>query len=183
MQQAQQTVAVERRSPVGAPSAIIVNDTGLLNADQVPAFRAFLEASGLEVRDSGAGQFFHFRLADTKRWLPVERGRAGAPVTPNVLRPFIEQFTGRPPRVVSPIQIVAALPVADAALKTREKPCSLSCQPRPAFKEPAPLDAYLSDLRDDLALHAPLQQLPKESVLAFAIRRWEYADVMLATRS
>lgn len=162
MQQAQQSVAVERRSPVGAPSAIIVNDTGLLSIDQVFAFREFLQENGVQVRDSGAGQFFHFRMPETKRWLPVERGRASAPVTPEVLRPLITQFNAQP----------------NAAVVVSIQPESVM-QPRP----PAPMSRYLSDLRDDLALHAPLQQLPNESVLGFAYRRWEYADVMLATRS
>ncbi|WP_219097602.1 hypothetical protein [Pseudomonas sp. UMAB-40] len=180
--------------------AVMVNDIGLLNADQVPAFRAFLEKSGLQVRDSGAGQFFHFRLPDVRRWLPVERGRAGAPVTPDVLREYICQFNKKPlhaamgafrPPVAGAIATPANSEPAGSASPALEpirlvEPAVLSMAPlgaRLEFKQPAPLSRYLSDLRDDLALHCPLVQQHNESVRSFAIRRWEYADVMLSTRS
>ena len=48
---------------------------------------------------------------------------------------------------------------------------------------PAPLSRYLSDLRDDLALHAPIPWNPDLSDLENANRRWQYAEVMLATRT
>lgn len=41
---------------------------------------------------------------------------------------------------------------------------------------------YLTDLRDDMAMHAPLVQLENETLAAFCKRRWEYATVMIANR-
>lgn len=169
-----------------AATTIIVNDSGLLTADQIPAFRAFLVAEGFEVRDSGAGQFFHARFPGAQRWLPIERGRAGAPVTPQVLRQYVTSFQTQPPagatgkaRSDRPGELAAAraalsLPVAVPT------PAADVAEPAPT---PAPLSRYLSDLRDDLALHAPLFQMPDESLRSFAIRRWEYADVMISTRT
>lgn len=206
MQQAQQSIAVERRFPVAAPGAPIVNDTGLLNAEQIPAFRAFLVESGLETRDSGAGQFFHVRLPELSRWLPIERGRAGAPVTPDVLRPFIASFLKLPLATaigeVRAARHAAERNVARAAL-AQPVVVEVATDPMTQFQEqataparaamaalepvdrkaPAPLSRYLSDLRDDLALHAPVRWDPELSAEANAIRRWEYADVMLATRT
>jgi len=41
---------------------------------------------------------------------------------------------------------------------------------------------YLNDLRDDFAMHAPLQMGERESMAAFAARRWAYADSMIEQR-
>jgi hypothetical protein len=213
--QSQQSVAVERRSPVAAPGASIVNDIGLLNAGQIPAFRVYLEESGLLVRDSaGSGQFFHVRLPELPRWLAIERGCGGAPVTPDVLRPFVASFLKKPldsaigevraarqsaERAVAraalalPASVVgAAEPALESvhATVTRKLQAAASeswRQPGHApVAAPAPLSRYLSDLRDDLALHAPIS-LPvnpsADDMLHNAIRRWAYADMMLATRT
>lgn len=239
--QSQQSVAVERRSPGAAPGASIVNDIGLLNAEQIPAFRVYLEESGLLVRDSGAGQFFHVRLPELPRWLPIERGRAGAPVTPDVLRPFVASFLKRPlDSVMGEVRAArqaAERAVARAALaqpltqllEQAEAPAhaamnavaelaplainapvthefqSLGEQraaqraltaPAPAAQtlKPAPTDdaQYLSDLRDDFALHAPFTWNDINGTVAgaeddgleyFVQLRWRYADLMLAART
>ncbi len=51
---------------------------------------------------------------------------------------------------------------------------------------PAPesqkLPVHLEDLRDDFAIHCPLTQRTGESLQDFAVRRWEYAKVMMETR-
>ena len=76
-----------------AATPTITNDSGLLKADQMPAFRAYLASvPGVVVRDGGAGQFFHVRLPDLPRWLPIERGAAGVPVTPQQLRGLVDVF-------------------------------------------------------------------------------------------
>lgn len=41
---------------------------------------------------------------------------------------------------------------------------------------------HLEDLRDDFAIHCPLTQAAEESLTAFAIRRWQYADLMMKSR-
>lgn len=201
----------------------IVNDIALFSAEQIQAFREYLEESGLQVRDSGSGQFFHVRLPELSRWLPIERGRGGVPVTPEVLRPFVTSFLKFPlgsvrsdfraarlaaerrvPRVALAQPVGQFLEKAEApahaAINTVKELSSQSInapdarefqslgEQRAASRalkvaRAQPLSRYLSDLRDDLALHAPLVQLANESLRAFAIRRWEYADLMLATRT
>lgn len=151
-------------------TATIVNDIGLLTAEQIPLFRAFLESKAMPVRDSGSGQFFHVRPAGSTRWLPIERGRAGAPVTPKVLRTWVDAFNEAP-------LSVHALPLGAVPALTQISSC------QGAQKSAAPLSRYLSDLRDDFALHAPLLWDDELSALENANRRWEYADVMLATRT
>jgi len=213
MPHVEKSVAVERRSPVAAPGASIVNDIGLLNAEQIPAFRVFLEESGLLVRDSGAGQFFHVRLPELPRWLPIERGRAGAPVTPDVLRPFVASFLKKPldsvmgevraarqaaERAVAraaldlPLNVFSASPALLEPIRPVEPEQSVVTSSQgvafmPALaKQAAPLSSYLSDLRDDFALHAPIPLCSlhtEDDLMNHAIRRWEYADVMLSTRS
>ena len=158
-----------------AATATIVNDIGLLTADQVPAFRDYLVSKGVEVRDAGAGQFCHVRLPGAARWLPIERGRADAPVTPSAIREFVCAFHKKP------LHEGHARRIADA--DGNKQLTQISSFQGEANDTPIALSTYLSDLRDDLALHAPLVQLENESLRAFAIRRWEYADLMLATRS
>lgn len=41
---------------------------------------------------------------------------------------------------------------------------------------------HLQDLRDDFAIHCPLPMLEGEDLAAFAVRRWAYADQMMASR-
>jgi hypothetical protein len=41
---------------------------------------------------------------------------------------------------------------------------------------------HLQDLRDDFAIHCPLLMLEDEDLAAFAVRRWAYADQMMASR-
>ena len=215
MQQAQQSIAVERRSPVAALGAPIVNDTGLLNAEQIPAFRAYLVESGLQVRDSGAGQFFHVRLPELARWLPIERGRAGAPVTPDVLRPFIASFL-KLPLATAIGEVRAARQAAERAVARTALVLPVECAPveglriDPAngqdksvetvvrcnkgavqevidIRKPAMTDdaQYLSDLRDDFAVHAPnLAHFGHIGDMTELVRlRWEYADLMMAART
>lgn len=207
MQQVQQSVAVERRSPVAAPGATIVNDTGLLNAEQIPAFRAYLVESGLQVRDSGAGQFFHVRLPELARWLPIERGRAGAPVTPDVLRPFIASFLKLPLATAigevraarhaaerNVARAALAQPVVAAPVAQFQEQAEAPARAAMADVAPFVVDSlastaetqYLSDLRDDFALHAPIP-LPalftQEQFERHVKGRWAYADLMMAART
>lgn len=158
-----------------AATAIIVNDIGLLTADQVPAFRDYLVSIGVEVRDAGAGQFCHVRLPGAARWLPIERGRADAPVTPSAIRELVCDFHKKTLNE-GPARRIAA---AAGNMQLTQ----ISSFQGEANDSRLALSTYLSDLRDDLALHAPLVQLANESLHAFAIRRWEYADLMLATRT
>ncbi|MGE8046013.1 hypothetical protein ACQKO6_17655 [Pseudomonas monteilii] len=41
---------------------------------------------------------------------------------------------------------------------------------------------HLQDLRDDFAIHCPLPMFEGEDLAAFAVRRWAYADQMMASR-
>lgn len=163
-----------------ASTAAIVNDIGLLNAEQMPDFRAFLASKGLPVRDGGGGQFFHVRLPDAPRWMPIERGRAGAPVTPVALRPYVDEFACLPSVYVLS-DTSRQFHLVPGAL---DRPATLSAVAsfQGEAKNPA-LSRYLSDLRDDLALHAPVPWDRQLTVEQNAMRRWEYADGMLATRT
>lgn len=177
-----------------------VNDSGLVRADQIPAFRAYLVESGLQVRDApGAGQFFHVRSPDNARWLPIERGRAGAPVTPQVLRSYVDGFLRTP--------LDSAVGQVRAQRQAAERAVARAALALPAVVEPAPepvpvpaaqvvstqgvalkstVDAqYLSDLRDDFAVHAPdMTRFCLIGDLTELVRlRWEYADLMMAART
>lgn len=197
-----------------AATTTIVNDIGLIDAVQVPAFRAFLEQKGLQVRDGGAGQFFHARLADLPRWLPIERGKAGAPVTPALLRSFVDQFVdqratphGESAEARS-VRQSAERAVARAALSlprecapvepAESEPCktaictnAVACRPPVTLqggqpRKPPVEDAqYLSDLRDDFALHAPIalpESFTTEQLKRHIDGRWRYADLMMLAR-
>lgn len=161
-------------------TATIVNDIGLLTADQMPLFRAFLESKAVPVRDSGSGQFFHVRPPGSIRWLPIERGRAGAPVTPTVLRRFVDAFleTSQAAQPDGPVRLVAV-----QSFTPLERPACSRQGTKETSASSAADQRYLSDLRDDLALHAPVPWDPEVSAEQNAIRRWKYADVMLATRT
>lgn len=213
-----------------AATTTIVNDTGLVSAEQIPAFRAYLEESGLQVRDAGAGQFFHVRwqYSGRTRWLPIERGRAGAPVTPQLLRPLVDRFLKNPlDRAVGEVRaerqaaeravarealaqptVVEALPGYTAAFKAQvEAPVRAALEAiAPFIEEPEAIKApaaqlvsdqdvalastadaqYLSDLRDDFALHAPItlpMNATAQDMVDNAVRRWQYADLMMAART
>jgi hypothetical protein len=197
-----------------AATTTIVNDTGLVSAEQIPAFRAYLVESGLRVRDSGAGQFFHVQVPGGTRWLPIERGRAGAPVTPQLLRSYVDGFL-RTPLNTAVGQVRAERQAAERAVARAALDLPRECAPAPehqplheqrkAFRESLKTttaqlvstqgvslkstgDAqYLSDLRDDFALHAPIPPLGKhpteQELEQHVIRRWEYADLMIKHRT
>ena len=168
--------------------AAIANDVGQLGIDQVSEFRAYLVACGFMARDGSGDQFFHVRRPDdqSRRWIPIERGRGGVPKTPGVLRKYLDAFLSAP---ASPFReaVVSSARLASVPGTALELPVEAPAQlvsTLQAFKIVQADDAqYLSDLRDDLALHAPLVKRADESVHQFAVRRWEYADVMLITRS
>ena len=168
-------------------TATIVNDIGLLKAEHIPQFRSFLESKGVQVRDAGTGQFCHIRMPNLPRWMPIERGRGGAPVTPTALRSLMDEFLlcdgVKEANQNFQILPVDAVPVAREAEQSAVTSLQGVAFMPPLAERPAPLSRYLNDLRDDLALHAPLVQLANETVRSFAIRRWEYADLMLATRT
>lgn len=166
-----------------AATAIIVNDIGLLKAEQIPPFRTFLMANGVLARDAGAGQFCHVLLPDTTRWLPIERGRGGAPVTPANLRHLVDAFLEKQAEAskAGPVTLVAVEAVAPA----KEKPgCTRQCTAPGPARSPAE-QQYLDDLRDDFAMHAPidLHSDHPDDLRINAIRRWQYADMMMATRT
>lgn len=194
-----------------AATTTIVNDIGLFDAQQIPAFRAFLEKQGLQVRDGGAGQFFHARLPDLARWLPIERGKAGAPVTPALLRSFVDQFVytlveSAParaarqtaeravaraalslPRECAPVEHAESDP-GETVICTNALACRppVSLQGSQVRKLPVEDAQYLSDLRDDFALHAPIplgQFATDQDMRDNAIRRFQYADLMMAART
>lgn len=161
-------------------TAIIVNDIGLFKAELIPQFRSFLESKGMQLRDAGAGQYFHVRLPDFPRWMPIERGRAGAPVTPAALRPYVQEF----------LRLVGELP--DSQRNFHILPLQPDGRLIPIAslqgeaKKPAAMSRYLSDLRDDLALNAPIslsKNATEDDLRNHAINRWAYADMMLATRT
>lgn len=181
--------------------AAIVSDSAQLSIDQIQAFRKFLEACGLTVRDGSGDQFFHARLPGAKRWTPVERGRGGVPKTPGVLRTYLDNFLSVPapapeavassagdgctPMLCKPVQ---DLPVLDRCTKPSVTDQGSAITHRAYLltdKEKADAQ-YLRDLRDDFALHAPF------GIPAFASRadlqghvnaRWEYADLMMEART
>lgn len=185
-------------------TATIVNDIGLLKAEHIPQFRSFLESKGVQVRDAGAGQFCHVRMPNLPRWMPIERGRGGAPVTPVVLRTLVEEFLVRTglSRELKQVLSIAEAPAraAIAALAPTLQAQELQSPAAPEMpltqvssfqgssdiKTPAPLNRYLSDLRDDLALNAPIslsKNATEDDLRNHAINRWAYADMMLATRT
>ncbi|RUT30854.1 hypothetical protein WG29040_23225 [Pseudomonas sp. PAMC 29040] len=174
--------------------AAIVSDSAQLSIEQIHAFRKFLEACGLTVRDGSGDQFFHARLPGAKRWTPVERGRGGVPNTPGVLRMYLDNFLSVPAPALEAVPSSAGLSIyaADDCVPLLGKPTVMgqvsatkhrSCLLTDKEKEDA---QYLRDLRDDFALHAPLA-IPgfasRTDLQAHVNARWEYADLMMAARA
>lgn len=198
-----------------AATTTIVNDIGLVSAEQIPAFRAYLVESGLRVRDSGPGQFFHvcWAYSGRTRWLPIERGRAGAPVTPQLLRPLVDSFLKNPldravgevraerqaaervvaraaldlPRECAPVEPLALDPASGQDKSFEVVVCTKQGKSLEVIdiRKPDADAQYLSDLRDDFAVHAPtLAHFGHVGDLAELVRlRWEYADLMMAART
>lgn len=233
--------------------AAIANDVGQLGIDQVSEFRAYLVACGFMARDGSGDQFFHVRRPDdqSRRWIPIERGRGGVPKTPGVLRKYLDAFLSAPASpfreaVVSSARLASVpgtalefnvevekalslvqvgqhmpdLPVIERWTNSRitdqgaiiRGDCQLChtavSDPAAQFKEQAEAPAraamaevapfvvdslastakaqYLSDLRDDLALHAPFN-LPEcftqEQLERHIKCRWAYADLMIKHRT
>lgn len=183
-------------------SDIKSNDTRTLPQDLVIPFRAWLEARGVAVSDSGGGQYFRVRLEGQQRWLAIERGKGGAPVTPVALRNLIGDFLQDPSalvlRTVAPAPAVSdenpnfqilplgAVPAPAAANKPRVRCKGAGCA---KAVPPAPTEdaQYLSDLRDDFALHAPfsfdgLIHVNEETLESLVQLRWQYADLMMKHR-
>ncbi|MBD8671596.1 hypothetical protein [Pseudomonas lurida] len=189
---------LEQRAP------IITNDYGLILPHQVEPFRAWLKRNGCVTKDGGAGQFFHVKTA--LGWAPVQRGARNKVVTPLALRPVISDFqSARPaPAFSSPDNILvqvaepACAPIAANDVPASSRVLSLagktgsvpSTSSAPAAEADAPCvsvaenDAlYLSDLRDDFAVHAYLPMKKDEPLHDYALRRWEFASLMVQLRS
>lgn len=189
---------------------------GSLSTEQLLEFRKFLEVCGLTVRDGSGDQFFHVRLPGSPRWVPVERGRGGAPVIRGGLQAYLDQFLSCPAPAMEalrvraerpatelefPVEVVKALSHPQLGQHMRGLPVIERCTNSPITDQGSAIhgdrqlcptaksvdDAqYLSDLRDDFALHAPLP-IPAFFSLADLQRnvnaRWEYADLMMAGRT
>lgn len=199
---------------------IKANDNGLFAADMAGKFRKWLEANGYPVRDSGAGQFFQVRLPSGNRWLAVERGKGGSIVTPVVLREVIDTFLSGSVSAktlalavasgnhtqTKPTQAATTAPASNGATSknfhvmpvgttlVHDAPGCKSQSCASAAPTPAPVEdaQYLSDLRDDFALHAPIPfpalyastGLPvDEEMLVHVQLRWRYADLMMKYRT
>ena len=179
-----------QQTAVVSPSG---NDIGLMNAIKMPEFQKYLESAGHEVRTGGAGQFCHVRLRESARWLPIERGRGGAPVTPLALREEVNSFLHAQRSMLSGVLATEiaqrsgsrgkASPSAPAA--NDPPPKSLVVSSNGETRAPIDDAQYLSDLRDDFAVHAPnLDRFSQTGDMADLVRlRWEYADLMMAARS
>lgn len=183
---------LEQRAP------IITNDYGLIQPHQVDSFRAWLDRSGCVTKDGGAGQFFHVKTS--LGWAPVQRGARNKVVTPLALRVVIGDYTKSMPRPASPaavnILVQAAepscaqtaandAPVASRVLTLAGKNSggqhsTPSPAPAPATEDDS---LYLSDLRDDFAVHAYLPMKKDEPLHDYALRRWEFASLMVQLRS
>jgi hypothetical protein len=188
---------------------IKTNDAGLLQPEQMPGFRTWLENYGVAVRDGGAGQHFHVRI-DGKRWLPVERGKAGVAVTPVAMRPLIDAYitaTSPSTLLVAGADVTTlkgstapspARPVIDrrtprSADQIMSESVALATDKKRAREQQA-LERqyqadkqYLSDLRDDFAVHAPFSHggFPNEpgDLERLVQLRWQYADLMMQARA
>lgn len=150
------------------------HDKDLLKIDKLPAFRAYLEAMGLPVRD-GKGSFEVLQVKTFPaaiNWAVINKNAAGILSSHPDLRPFIQSFKAG--------AVIAPKPVAPAAT-----PAS---------------DQFLEDLRDDMAMNAPVTFFQALSIwgdpsvnlhddrtraafyAVWAGLRYEYADAMLEAR-
>lgn len=150
------------------------HDKDLLKIDKLPAFRAYLEAMGLPVRD-GKGSFEVLQVKTFPaaiNWAVINKSAAGILSSHPDLRPFIQSF--------------------NAGVSMAPKPVTPAAAPAP--------DQFLEDLRDDMAMNAPitfeqaLRIWGDDSVDLFsdptratfyavwASLRYEYADAMLEAR-
>jgi hypothetical protein len=94
--------------------------------------------------------------------------------------------------VPKPSQMDSALPSADLfeaiSLAFHSQPLPLHVEKRTApvaevqSATVEPLSPFLVDLRDDFAISCPLTLNADETMAAFAIRRWEYAQAMVKAR-
>lgn len=196
--------------------AAIANGSGKLGIDQIPTFRKFLGLSGLTVRDGSGDQFFHVRLPGSPRWVPVERGRGGAPVIRGALQAYLDQFLSCPAPAIEavfslanisgtepefPVELVKALSHPQLGQYVQDLPVIERCTNSPITDQGSAIhgdrqlcptaksvdDAqYLSDLRDDFAVHAPIFMpvSPSSADLENHINaRWAYADLMMKRRA
>lgn len=116
---------------------------------------------------SRSGQLLHIREArgSGQKYLRTALG----------LGPLVAQFLKRP------VSAAVSAATIREAMPPRKAPAPAKAQETLESKK-KPLTVHEQDLRDDFAIHAPLQKLPEESLRDFANRRWEYADLMLETR-
>ena len=189
---------------------------GSLSTEQLLEFRKFLEVGGLTVRDGSGDQFFHVRLPGSPRWVPVERGRGGAPVIRGGLQAYLDRFLSCPAPAMAALRVRAARPATELefpveVVKALSHPrLGQHMQGLPVIERStnSPItdqgsaihgdrqlcptaksvdDAqYLSDLRDDFAVHAPIFMpvSPSSADLENHVNaRWEYADLMMAART
>ena len=172
------------------------NDIGAIEPDQVPGFHAWLRQSACITKDGNqAGQFFHVKTA--LGWAPVQRGAGGKVVTPIALRAVIEDYLAcRPATSLSgPGNLILLKPAAAAngtlSLVAEKAPAAIAGTRQvlrlPASKAiptlaPEVDQLYLDDLRDDFAVHAYLPMFKNEPPADYALRRWQYAELMVQLR-
>lgn len=148
------------------------HDKDLLKIDKLPAFRAYLEAMGLPVRD-GKGSFEVLQVKTFPaaiNWAVINKNAAGVLTSHPDLRPLIQSFNA-----------------------------GVMINPKPAAPAAAPAaDQFLEDLRDDMAMAALQGLLSNPNVLgkhpdggraigpntpAVAARdAYRFADAMLEAR-
>lgn len=182
------------------------HDDDLLRQSDIPAFRTWLLAKGLTIRepsprDLKKGLIFAIEYQNVRLCVRAPRERKQVYARTDVdLGPLIGQFLKRP--VVAAVSAIVRPPhpvqtlklAADPAPVPESAPVRIHDEPAPSLvvlplgtypvPKPAkrPLTVHEQDLRDDFAIHAPLLQRENESLRDFAIRRWEYAGVMMEVR-
>lgn len=186
---------------------------GSLSTEQLLEFRKFLEVSGLTVRDGSGDQFFHVRLPGSPRWVPVERGRGGSPVIRGGLQAYLDRFLSCPAPALEALRIRAGRadsfagagdetpPTPQLGKSAQDFPMPARCTKTPVTDQGSAIQVtrqlcptaksvdeaqYLSDLRDDFALHAPVvlpEVFTAEQLERFVQLRWRYADLMIKHRT
>lgn len=145
------------------------HDRNLLKAKQLPQFRTFLDAAGFQVRD-GKGDFEVLQVkVGPNMWAVINRNAQGELSTHPELRTLINRFKSGPanPEVTNNHPVHNNFKAFHRSLCERfgyvhdpefwwRDTISLEEHIAQQVAKPAPAerDAFLEDLRDDIAMHA-----------------------------
>lgn len=188
------------------------HESGQLRAGQVTSFKIWLKARGLALRAARStdeqSKRIHFWVcipatdAMRESWVTVredDNDKNIYALTHTRLRALVATFANESPTVAKqPINggkvgrgaDRLAILVQNKAPVAADRPLAEATTGMPQLRwndfiggdKLAPLTGYLADLRDDFAASCPLQPLDGETPLAFANRRWVYAQAMIESR-